>query len=93
MINFDRAEKMSATSTMKTVAKSTPDLALLGVRLFWIYLTLGSRVRKARKAFEEQLILQGMSREDAERLSTCYNELKNDLTSMLRNTGFNFGRQ
>ena len=75
---------MSAVPTVKALFKATPHLAILGTSLFWIYLTLGWRVRKARRAFEKQLVSQGMSKEDAKRLGACYNELKNSLTNMLR---------
>jgi len=59
-----------------------------------MYLTLGQRVHKTRKAFEKQLILQGMSKEDAKRLSACFEELKNSITGMLKQgiTG-SFGQQ
>jgi hypothetical protein len=56
----------------------------MSISLFWMYLTLGSQVRKARRAFEHQLIIQGMDKEDAERLSACFEELKNSLTRALR---------
>jgi D-ribose pyranose/furanose isomerase RbsD len=49
-----------------------------------MYVTLGRRVRKTRKAFEKQLMQQGMSKEDAERLSMCYENLKDSITSMLK---------
>jgi len=75
---------MSAVPMVKALFKATPHLAILGTSLFWMYLTLGWRVRKARTAFEKQLVSQGMSREDAKRLGTCYNELKNNITNMLR---------
>jgi len=75
---------MSVVPTVKALFKATPHLAILGTSLFWMYLTLGWRVRKARKAFEKQLVSQGMSKEDAKRLSGCYTELKNSLTNMLR---------
>jgi hypothetical protein len=54
------------------------------VSLSWMYATLGRRVRKARRAFEEQLILGGMAKNDAVRLSTCFDELKNSMTRTLR---------
>jgi hypothetical protein len=76
--------KMSAASIFTTMIKSSPYLARMSLDLFWTYLTLGQRVRKTRRAFEKQLIMQGMSREDAKRLSACYEELKNNLPSMLR---------
>jgi hypothetical protein len=56
----------------------------MSLSLFWTYVTLGKRVRKARRAFEQQLIIQGMTKEDAERLSACFEELKNSLTHALR---------
>jgi DNA polymerase III delta prime subunit len=75
---------MSAVPTVKALFKATPHLAIMGTSLFWTYLTLGGKVRKARKAFEKQLVSQGMSKEDAKRLSACYNDLKNSITNMLR---------
>jgi len=75
---------MSAASVFTELIKSSPYLARLSLNLFYMYLTLGSRVRKARKAFEEQLVLAGMSKDDARRLSTCFEDLKNNMTSMLK---------
>jgi len=49
-----------------------------------MYITLGSRVRKAKRAFEKQLILQGMSKDDAKRLSACFDELKNSLVAVVK---------
>ena len=74
---------MSAPQVVKTLVKSTPNLARMGTSLFWTYLTLGWKVRKARRAFEKQLVSQGMSKEDAKRLSECFSELKNNITRML----------
>jgi hypothetical protein len=75
---------MSAATMVTTVVKSTPYLARMSLSLFWMYLTLGSRVRKTRKAFEKQLMQQGMSKEDAKRLSACFEELKNNITGTIR---------
>ena len=75
---------MSTASTVTTVVKSTPYLAMMSFSLFWMYLTLGNRVRKTRKAFEAQLIQQGMSREDARRLSSCFEDLKNNISFAIR---------
>lgn len=75
---------MSVAPTVKALFKVTPHLAIMGTSLFWMYLTLGWRVRRARNAFEQQLVSQGMSKEDAKRLGACYNELKNSITNMLR---------
>lgn len=79
-----RMVKMSSSSPVTTVIKSSPYLARMSLSLFWMYLTLGRRVHKTRKAFEKQLILQGMSKEDAKRLSVVFEELKNNITGMLK---------
>jgi hypothetical protein len=74
---------MSAVSIFTALFKSIPHLAIVVLNLLWMYVTLGRRVRKTRKAFEKQLVYQGMSKEDAERLSMCYEDLKNSITCML----------
>jgi len=75
---------MSVVSIFTAVFKSIPHLAIVVLNLLWMYVTLGRRVRKTRKAFEKQLMQQGMSKEDAERLSMCYEDLKDGITSMLK---------
>ena len=75
---------MRPASVVTTMIKSSPLLVRLSMSLFWTYLTLGRIVHKTRKAFEKQLILQGMSKEDAKRLSACFEELKNSITGMLK---------
>ncbi|MCW4018792.1 MAG: hypothetical protein NWF00_08985 [Candidatus Bathyarchaeota archaeon] len=75
---------MSAATIVTTLVKVTPHVGVLGLNLAWMYLTLGSRVRKTRRAFEKQLLQQGMSKEDASRLSACFEDLKNDLTTTLK---------
>jgi hypothetical protein len=76
---------MSAASFMITLIRESPYLVRMSFDLLYTYLTLGSRVRRTRKAFEEQLILAGMSRKEARRVSACFEELKNSVTSMLKN--------
>jgi hypothetical protein len=75
---------MSAVPIVTTVVKSFPHLVRMTLSLLWMYLTLGKRVRKTRKAFEKQLIQQGMSKQDARRLSACFEELKDNITGMLK---------
>ena len=75
---------MSEPKLVTTLVKSSPHLARMSLILGWTYITLGNRVRKTRKAFEKQLTAQGMSKEDAERLSFCYEELKNNITGMIK---------
>jgi len=75
---------MSVVSILSTVFKSIPHLAILGLNLLWMYVTLDRRVRKTRRAFEKQLMQQGMSKQDAQQLSTCYEDLKNNITGLLK---------
>ena len=75
---------MSETKWVTMALKSTPYITLLSVNLLWIYLTLGYRVRKTRKAFEKQLTAQGMSKEDAKLLSANFENLKNEITGAIR---------
>jgi hypothetical protein len=77
-------KNMSVVSIFATVFKSIPHLALLLLSLLWMYLTLGRRVRKTRKSFEKQLMQQGMAKQDAQRLSACFEDLKDSITGMLR---------
>jgi hypothetical protein len=75
---------MSAVSIVTTVFKSIPHVAIVVLNLLWVYVTLGRRVRKTRRAFEKQLIQQGMSKQDAQRLSACYEDLKNNITGIVK---------
>jgi hypothetical protein len=75
---------MSAPQVFASLVKSAPSLVRMLLSLFWTYLTLGRQVRKARKAFEGQLILQGMSKDDAQRLGACYNELKESILAAIK---------
>jgi hypothetical protein len=77
-------KNMSVASIFATVFKSIPHLSILLLNLLWMYLTLGRRVNKTRRAFEKQLMQQGMSKQDAQRLSACYEDLKNNITGMVR---------
>jgi len=75
---------MSAASAITSIVRSSPYLARMSLSLFWMYVTLGRRVGKARKAFEKQLVRQGMSKQDAKRVSACFEDLKNNITGMLK---------
>jgi hypothetical protein len=82
---------MSASSIFLSLFKSTPQMVRMSLDLAWLYLTLGWRVRKTRKAFEKQLVLMGMSKTDAKRLSACFEELKDGLVSSIKQgMGFDF---
>jgi hypothetical protein len=69
---------------MSTVLNASSSVIRLAGSLFTIWLTLGWRVRKARKAFEKELVAQGMSRADARRLSAHLKVLKDDLMNTFR---------
>ena len=75
---------MSDTNLVVTTLKSTPHLARLSLSLSWMYFTLGWKVRRARRAFEKQLMAQGMSKMDAEQLSEFLEDLKGSVTAMVK---------
>ena len=52
--------------------------------LFLIYLTLDWNVRRAKRAFEKELIKQGMPKEDAKRMSARYAALKDEALNTLK---------
>jgi len=60
---------------------------LLG-SLLALWFTLGWKVRKARKAFERELMRSGMSKKDAKRISAYYSKLKDDVISSLKRSAF-----
>lgn len=53
-----------------------------------MYMTLGWRVRSAKRAFEKELLSMGMSKVDAKRLSSAFEELKDDLVGALKGGAF-----
>jgi hypothetical protein len=73
---------------ISSVISAGLSLIRLLVDLVALWLTLGWKVRKARKAFEKQLIKQGMAKKDAKRLSAQYSKLKNDIMSTIKGSIF-----
>jgi hypothetical protein len=59
-------------------------LIRLLLSLFVLLLTFGWKVRKTRRAFEKQLIRQGMAKKDAKRLSAQYSKMKNEIMNTLK---------
>jgi len=75
---------VSEATVIAAVIKSSPYLVHMSLSLGWMYLTLDRRVRKTRRAFEKELVKQGVSQENAERLSFCFEELKRNITDMFK---------
>jgi len=75
---------MGKARTALTLVGVSPYVVRLLCSLFAVWLTLGWKVRKARKAFEKELIKQGMSKEDAKRLGAQYTLLKDNLMNGLK---------
>lgn len=75
---------MSDAELVTVTLKSTPHLARLSVSLSWTYFTLGWKVRRARRAFEKQLMAQGMSKKDAEEVSEFLQDFKNGITTTVK---------
>jgi hypothetical protein len=60
------------------------NLSYLLFTLFALWLTLDWQVRRTRRAFEKQLIRQGMAKKDAKRLSFQYSKMKDDIMNTLK---------
>jgi hypothetical protein len=78
---------MGGTSSLRfilSIFDSAASLARMLVSLVLIWLTLGWKVRKARKAFEKELIKQGMAKQDAKRISAQYTALKDNIENAFK---------
>jgi len=73
---------------VSTVISAGVSLIRLLLSLFALWLTLGWKVRKARRAFEKQLIRQGMAKKDAKKLSAQYSKMKNEIMNSLKGSVF-----
>jgi len=67
---------------ISAILVSAPQLTRFALSSLWTITTLGRQVRKARRAFEKQLMAEGMSKEDAKRISAFYEELKDSIVQM-----------
>lgn len=72
-------------STIFAVAVSITSILF---SLFVLWITLGWKVRKTRKAFEKQLISQGMAKKDAKRLSAQYAKMKDEIMNTFKGSFF-----
>jgi len=68
---------------ISTVIKSGLHVSRLGLNLGFIWLTLGWKVRKARKAFEKELVKGGMPKEDAKKLGEKYSSVKDEVMKQI----------
>jgi hypothetical protein len=75
---------MAEAKLITAALRSTPELVRLSLSLAWTYFTLNWRVGRARRAFEKQLIAQGMSKQDAHQLSSFLEDFKNSITTTVR---------
>jgi len=71
-------------SLLVVVLSGAAHLARLLGGLFIIWLTLDWKVWRAKRAFERELTKQGMSREDAKRLSAKYAALKDEAVNAFK---------
>lgn len=66
-----------------SILKSGLYLSRLALSLVLIWLTLGWKVRKAKKAFEKELVGAGMPKETAKKLADKYSSIKDEVTKQL----------
>jgi len=68
---------------ISTIIRGGLYLSKLLLDMFFIWLTLGWKVRKARKAFEKELVKSGMPKEAAEKLAKKYSSVKDEVMKQL----------
>jgi hypothetical protein len=71
--------------TIFIIAASIANILLV---LFGLWVTFGWRVRRTRKAFEKQLIKNGMGKKDAKRLSAQYSKMKDEIMNTFKGSLF-----
>ncbi len=65
------------------IVRAGSHLSKLALNIFLIWLTLGWKVRKARKAFEKELLRAGMSKNAANKLAKRYSSVKDEVMKQL----------
>jgi hypothetical protein len=68
---------------VSTIIKAGSHLSQLLLDLFFVWLTLGWKVRKARKAFEKELVKSGMPSKAAKKLGKKYSSVKDEVMKQL----------
>lgn len=72
------------TSLILSVFVSTAYVVRLLSSLLLIWLTLGWKVRRARRALEKELIGQGMPKREARKIGAQYAALKDEAINVLK---------
>jgi hypothetical protein len=68
---------------VRTVLSLIPLLVKLISSLLFLLVTLDWRVRRARRAFEKELMRQGVSKRDAQRISLPIKNVKDEMVKLL----------
>jgi hypothetical protein len=68
---------------ISTIMRAGLHLSTLILSLGVIWLTLGWKVRKARKAFEKELVKGGMPKDAAKKLGKKYSSVKDEVMKQL----------
>lgn len=69
---------------LSTLVKTALYMSRFAVDLFFIWLTLGWKIRKARKAFEKELLKNGVPRDSAKAMAKKYSSVKDNFVKSLR---------
>jgi hypothetical protein len=77
-------ENKLKAKTVATVLKGSYYILKMSGSLLSAWLTLGWRVGRARRSFENQLVQGGMTKEDARQISEVYSELKDQMMSTVK---------
>ena len=77
---------------ISTIIKAGLHLFKLVLNLIFIWLTLGWKVRKARKTFENELVKSGMPKEVAKKLGKKYSSVKDEVMKQLWSSAKKFRR-
>jgi hypothetical protein len=82
---------MGRSMLITSVISGTVSVVRLLSSLFVIYVSLGWKVWRAKRAFEKELIKEGMPKEDAKRMGAKYAALKDETLNALKTRAFSFG--
>jgi len=87
LLNLAGENAMGRSLLIVSVISGAVSAVRLLSSLFLIYLTLGWKVRKARKAFEKELVKGGMPKEAAKRMGAQYAAIKDETLNALKARG------